>query len=166
MCPRDVNVEDRKKIILDTTAFLESDEFIPRIRDAELMTVPEVVEEVRSKRALLENVPAPPLSIRSPEKKFLLEVHDATISTGDALSDADEKVIALAIQENGAVLSDDYGVQNVCRHLGVGFMPMSREGIKEEWHYVYRCRGCGRIFDRETQLCPVCGHEVRKVRAK
>lgn len=166
LCPEDAAGKDRKKIILDTTAFLESDEFIPRIRDAELMTVPEVVEEARSKRALLENVPAPSFTIRSPGKKFLLEVQEATISTGDALSDADERVIALALQENGAVLSDDYGVQNVCRHMGVGFMPMSREGIKEEWHYVYRCRGCGRIFDRAIAVCPVCGHEVRRVRKK
>lgn len=155
-----------KKIVLDATAFLESDGLFPKIKNADLMTVPEVIEEAGSKLALIADVPAPPLSVRSPAKKFLLEVQDAVNSTGDALSDADERVIALAIQEKGTVLSDDYGVQNVCRHMGMGFLPMSREGIKAEWRYVYRCRGCGRIFDRKTLICPVCGHEVRKVRKK
>lgn len=162
MCPEE---KDRKKIILDTTAFLESDEVIPKMGDAGLlMTVPEVIEEVRSRRAVLAELAAPSLKVVSPRDKFLLEVQGAVDSTGDTLSDADEKVVALALQEDGTVVSDDYGVQNVCRHMGLPFMPMSREGIKEEWRYSYRCRGCGRIFGRETKVCPVCGHEVRKVR--
>lgn len=155
-----------KKLILDTTAFLESDEIVPRVGEATLtmMTVPEVIEEVRSRQAVLSEMAAHRLKVVSPGDKFLSEVQGAVDSTGDALSDADERVVALAVQENGTVVSDDYGVQNVCRHMGIPFMPMTREGIKEEWRYTYRCRGCGRVFDRETKACPVCGHEVRKVR--
>ncbi len=164
MCPEE---KDRKKLIFDTTAFLESDEVIPKVgEDVLTMTVPEVIEEVRSRQAVLAELAASQLKVVSPGDKFLLEVHGAVTSTGDTLSAADEKVVALALQEDGTVVSDDYGVQNVCRHMGIPFMPMTREGIKDEWLYAYRCRGCGRIFDRETKVCPVCGHEVRKVRIK
>lgn len=154
-----------KKIILDATAFLEQDTLFPDIRDALLFTVPEVLEEAKSKRELIDIVAA--LKVVSPDKKFLLEAKAAVDATGDSLSDADEKVVALALQENGAVVaSDDYGVQNVCRHLGIEFLTIGRPGIKEEWRYAYRCRGCGRIFGKETKVCPVCGHEVRKVRKR
>lgn len=153
-----------KRIVLDATAFLESDAIGEMGHDADILTVPEVVGEVRSSRAIIFELA--PIKVMSPAKNFLSKAEGAARATGDSLSKTDEKVIALALQEGAAVVSDDYGVQNVCRHLGIEFLPMSRAGIRAEWQYSYKCRGCGRIFDRETKVCVFCGHEVRKVRKK
>lgn len=153
-----------KRIVLDATAFLESDAIGEMGKAADLLTVPEVVDEVRSSRAIIFELAT--VRVVSPAKNFLSEAERAARATGDSLSKTDEKVIALALQEGAALASDDYGVQNVCRHLGLEFIPIGRVGIRAEWQYFHKCRGCGRIFDRETKVCPVCGHEVRKVRKR
>jgi UPF0271 protein len=109
----------------------------------------------------------------------LLRVSDCTSSSVDAvkaaakksgdlgrLSDVDISVIALALDIGGAVLTDDYSIQNVSKILGVEYRPVGTSGIKKVEKWNYRCSGCGKWFKENVNECPICGHSARPYRKR
>ena len=161
-------------LILDTSAFL-SGRFnsIPDGFEATYIT-----SEVRSEVSrgapsrLLDNLLLLGLEIRDPSDKE--SARKAAGDTGDLeeLSDADISVIALAFElEETVVVTDDFRIQNILKKAGIGFEPAGEIGdmkIQHVWKWTFRCRGCGRYFERsmKNDECPVCGSQVRSVRRK
>ena len=120
---------------------------------------------------MLHNLLEMGLRVRDPEDdEAAIEASSAT-GDSDMLSAADISVIALAIElRDVEVITDDFRVQNVLSSLNIAFHPGGEVGgktIRDVWEWTFRCRGCGRFFEKEPgQECPVCGSQVKRTRKK
>lgn len=80
------------------------------------------------------------------------------------LSAADVDVLAVALATGGELLTDDYTLQNLAKRLGVAFRSVQTKGITEEYRFIPRCTGCGRVYERMLPDCPVCGSALKMVK--
>jgi len=102
------------------------------------------------------------LFIVNPATNFVKVVLEATMRTGDDLTDADISVIALALEMNTTLVSNDYGIQNVCTFLGIAYENADGLQIREMKEWVYVCEGCMRTFSKRKKICEFCGNRIRK----
>ena len=143
------------KYILDSSFF-----FGDYSLEGELFTTPEVVEELKdiTSKMRFEVLTAGGLCVTEAEADDLLAVTKAALASGDArvLSDTDLSVIALGISQGGTVVSDDFAVQNVCRHLKMPFKSILQKRVKKRvWKKI--CSGCGAVIPENESECPICG---------
>ncbi|MCK4808996.1 MAG: NOB1 family endonuclease [Candidatus Aenigmarchaeota archaeon] len=159
-------MDDNTIYVLDSTAFLEnySDAFV----DKACATVYNVAEEIKSPYARIQfdMLQKAGLSILAPDDASLKAVTETVKKTGDKLSSTDISVIALALEFKGkgkkaVIVTDDYGIQNVAKSLGVKFMPVSQKGISRSLEWKRKCTACGK--DTGEEICPVCGSETKFV---
>jgi len=108
------------------------------------------------------------ITIMEPSKDALSKVDRGARETGDdaRLSPVDREVIALAIDLDATLMSDDYSLQNLATHLGVPYSPAGMKGITRQVRWRYRCVGCGRVWSKNHPDCPVCGSPLRSFRSK
>ena len=108
------------------------------------------------------------IKIVEPSSNNVERVREAAEKTGDIgrVSSTDMDILALALDIKGIILTDDYSVQNLAKHLGIDYRSGVEKGIKKEYEWHWRCRGCGRYFDEEKVDCPICGSDLRSVRKK
>ncbi len=101
-------------------------------------------------------------------EESLEKVDEVAKKTGDAgrLSPMDRTVLALALDVDGTILSDDYSIQNVARVMGIGFRPVGTKGITKVAKWNYRCVGCGKWYKEKYPECPVCGSSMRACRKR
>lgn len=149
------------KYILDASAIISG--FV----EEKGYTVPEVIQEVKdySSEFTVESLIASrKLYIREPSSEAVRKVEEVVEKTKDTLSEADEKVIALAVDLGGCVVSGDYGIQNVCEILGIPYVSVVGEGIEEVFRWGFTCVGCGREYRNPLKECPFCGNRVVRKR--
>ena len=123
----------------------------------------EVVDEmVRSQVA--SHVGEGNIELVSADQADASSVREAARLTGDLgrLSASDLDVLAVALGAGAIIISDDYAIQNVAKHLGLDYITTFHDGIRQERTYVWRCGGCGREGDAPG-VCGVCGHELERV---
>ncbi len=155
------------KIVLDATAIrsgmMLSGEF-------QWFITPSVKDEIsRGKQSRdLDLLAGISIEIREPSSESGKRVKEAAEKTGDIgrVSSTDMDILALALDIDGVILTDDYSVQNLAKHLDLEFKAGVEKGIKKEFKWHWRCRGCGRYFDEEKVDCPICGSDLRSVRKK
>lgn len=128
-----------------------------------------VYDEIKDEtaKAALDDAVGKGLVKRQPVSPPILEkVKESASNTGDicTLSPQDLDVLALAYEMDGAVVSDDYAVQNTAQYIGLEVEATSADGIKEVILWRYKCMGCGKKYKTQT-VCDICGHETRKVRS-
>ena len=101
-------------------------------------------------------------------KESLDKVTEAARKSGDLgrLSPVDMTVLALAVDVQGTIWSDDYSIQNVARIMGIGFRPIGMKGIEKVVKWNYRCIGCGKWFKEKMPECPICGSGMKACRKK
>lgn len=90
-------------------------------------------------------VESSPLEWRLPSQESLTQATEIAQTTGDlgGLSATDLAILALVLEVGGALVTDDYRLQNCCTEAGVEFLPVMTEGISEAWSWVVLCPGCG-----------------------
>ena len=126
-------------------------------------TVPEVIQEVKdySSEVTMESLIASGrLEVREPSPEAIRKVEEAVMRTKDTLSETDIRVVALAMDMEGCVLSGDYGIQNVCEVLGIPYISAGVEGIEEVFEWTFACVGCEREYVDYVKECPFCGNPV------
>jgi len=103
------------------------------------------------------------LKISDPEHKFIITVNDAAKKSGDFpnLSQEDVSIIALSLQLNAELITDDFAVSNVAKNLSIKVIPIMTSGIKKIVTWVYYCPGCKTDFS-ETRNCPNCGNRLKR----
>ncbi|MFQ5920153.1 MAG: NOB1 family endonuclease [Thermoplasmata archaeon] len=153
------------KLVLDTSAILSGMDFAGDVY------VPSSVLREARKGGLdprVEAVLETKSRIFEPRNRDLRRVSEAPQETGDnaSLSPTDREVLALALQLDAAVVTDDYAIQNVADRLGLHYQPALLPGIRRPEGWSFRCRGCGRYWPQAFEACPVCGAEVRRHRAR
>jgi UPF0271 protein len=136
----------------------------------EWFTAQSVMEELRKGRAaknvgLLSDIY---LKVLIPVKGGRVRVEAQARQTGDIdrLSDTDLDVLALALELEATIVSDDYSIQNVARCMNIKYISGIQSGIKEVYAWILRCKGCGRFYEKKIDNCPVCGSDLKTVRKK
>jgi endoribonuclease Nob1 len=154
-----------KRIVLDTSA-LFSMEQLPG--DSEAFVTPGVLKELERYKDRRASLWGELLHVSEASKTNLLKVRKAASETGDStrISPTDAEVIALALDLEAELLTDDYSVQNVASHLRMPFRPVGIKAIKEVRKWRWRCTGCGKVFDKELPECSICGSKLKSTLSK
>ncbi|HVN66692.1 MAG TPA: nucleotide-binding protein [Methanomicrobiales archaeon] len=138
--------------------------FSELVLDGEIFTPPSIVEEladVRS-RCRMEALLASGLQVLGPSPESVRRVSDAAAVTGDAarLSSADTDLLALALDREAVIVSDDYAVQNTAFGLGLGLQGILRRKARpRRWRF--RCPACHRR-SAAAGTCPECGLSLKR----
>ncbi|MBR9682025.1 MAG: hypothetical protein GOV00_04500 [Candidatus Altiarchaeota archaeon] len=136
----------KKQRVLDAGVFIEGG-------NLEGITPPAVAKETE--------VP-PIVEIVAPNDTKLKAVMETAEKTGDldVLSRADVEVLALALQIDGIVCTNDFAVQNVAKKLKLEVEGVSRE-ISKEIKWCWYCPACGWKRARKGE-CERCGTETKR----
>lgn len=103
------------------------------------------------------------LKIREPNNQSTSTATKAAKDTGDfqQLSKQDISIIALCIEMNGEIISDDFAISNVARNLGLKISPIMTTGMKDVGKWVHYCPGC-RTNHSSGKECPMCGTPLKR----
>ncbi len=147
------------RFVLDSSVF-----FSECPLTGEIFTTPSVCGElvdIRS-RGNFEKLCANGLQVVSPGSLSREKVRAAAITSRDAgvISETDNDLLALALELDAALYTDDFAIQNVAAVLGIQTVAIHQRKARRI-HWKYRCRGCGRYFDHDGE-CPVCGSEIKR----
>ena len=151
-----------KKIVLDASAIINGIPIL--IVDNLYLTSPAVIDEVQSKRGRKNLKTAIELDLieqRMPKLEFLEKIREAAEETRDTLSEEDFEVLALALEFEAEIATDDYGIQNIAEKLGLKILPVGERGIRKVLHWQYYCPACKHKYDFPG-LCGVCGAKLRR----
>jgi len=111
------------------------------------------------------------LAIDTPSKESISKINKISAETGDKdrLSVADKEILALALDANkdttkeAIIITDDYSIQNVAHVLNIKFENISQPGITKKFKWIYRCSGCGKKFEENIKICPICGASTKNI---
>ena len=143
--------------VLDSSALMNVFEFESAV------TIQEVLDEIRNRptRERLENAFASgKLKLLEPSNESLDKVAQAVQKTKDSLSSTDQKLIALTIDIDAELVTDDLGMQNICLFLGVRFRGVGRT-ISRLFKRTFFCPACKRYYSKEG-TCATCGTALVK----
>ncbi|ABX12335.1 NOB1 family endonuclease [Nitrosopumilus maritimus] len=103
------------------------------------------------------------LKIREPDAESTKTATDVAKNTGDypQLSKQDLSVIALGIELEGEIISDDFAISNVARNLGLKISSIMTQGIKDVGRWVHYCPGC-RTNHESGKECPMCATPLKR----
>ena len=143
----------KKALIIDASAVMN--DFVTKYSDCRLITTTKVVKELKSRgeiEGLEERIPKPDLF------KFVSMINK---DLSDKTSEADKELLALALEFRAPIATDDYGIQNIAKELGIEFIPVALEGIKKVIAWEYYCSGC-RKKHKKTGVCKACGARIKR----
>jgi len=103
------------------------------------------------------------LKIREPDPESTKNAIKASKNTGDfpQLSKQDISIIALCIELNGEIISDDYAISNVSKNLGLKISSIMTKGIEDVGMWIHYCPGC-RINQTSGKECSMCGTPLKR----
>ncbi len=139
---------------------MDSGAVFRRKRYENMVTVPEVVEEVKDEDSQLF-LSLMDIKVEEPSEEAISKVKEVAAQSGDIhkLSHTDIKLIAKALELKGSVLvTDDYSIQNVAGLLNIKVDNVLQPAISRTFKWVRVCKGCRRTTEHE--ICPVCGSET------
>ena len=104
------------------------------------------------------------LRMVNPDRESIEKVVAAAKRTGDytKLSQADLSIIALALQLEIVLMTNDYAVANTASTLKIPIKSVSGKGIKEIRKWIAYCNACGKAFGPNTKECQLCGNRLRR----
>ncbi len=151
-------------IVLDSSAFFSMD----GLPEEEHVCPPGVIRELQNHEDPRLALWGDMVHVSDCSRESLQRVEEAAKRTGDdtRLSPVDMTVLALALDVNGTIWSDDYSIQNVARVLGVEFKPVGMKGIQKVVKWNYKCTGCGKWYKEKYPDCPICGSPLKGCRRK
>ena len=103
------------------------------------------------------------LKISDPDAEFIDKIKVASKKTGDfnQLSKQDISVIALCLQMNGEIITDDFAISNVAKNLNLKVLPLMTSGINDVGNWIHYCPGCKKNFESGSE-CPLCGTQLKR----
>ena len=167
-----------KVLVLDTSAFITGfGPYLSSIPAIPTYTIKEVLDELKNRELKMKvelSLSEGSLKLVEPTEKGLMRAKKMAEKSGDvsALSVVDLKIIALAsdLKDEGfevAIMTDDYGIQNVSCLLGIPFAPAAESGIKQIIMWQKICTACRREFAPDFKgECPECGNKLKMAKVK
>lgn len=103
------------------------------------------------------------LVITDPDPRYVKMVSAKAKETGDSqeISKEDISAIALSLQLKANLITDDFAVSNVSKHLNIMTLPVMTQGISRVGHWIYFCTGCKKTFSKISE-CPLCGNKLKR----
>ena len=146
--------------ILDASFF-----FAEQRLEGDLWTTAEVADEIcdHVSKMRFEVLTAEGLKIGGAGHAEISAVKAAAEKSGDlrVLSETDISVIAFGLSSGGTVVTGDFAVQNVCRHLKIPVRSLlAKTAKKKVWKTL--CSGCGAEIPAGEKDCPICGSPPKK----
>jgi UPF0271 protein len=126
----------------------------------EVYLTPEVIEEVESShgRNIIRNLE---YTISRPESDSVEKVRQKSEELNSPTSEVDEELLALALDLDEFIVTDDKALQNLALHLGVEVRGFHDPVLEEKFRWVKKCSNCGRKIS--SPPCPRCGSpQVRR----
>ncbi len=151
-------------LVLDSSAFFSMD----ALPEEEHVCPPGVIRELEKYEDPRLALWGDMVHVSDCSKESLAKVEEAARKSGDLgrLSPVDMTVLALALDVNGTIWSDDYSIQNVARIMGIGFKPVGMKGIQKVVKWNYQCIGCRKWYKEKMPECPICGSPMKACRRK
>lgn len=150
--------------ILDASAFYAG---VPFRSSSDCYTTSLVYDEIKhikkNQDALGTLLETNRLKIREPDGESTKAAISAAKDTGDypQLSKQDLSIIALCIELDGEIISDDFAISNVAKNLGLKISPIMTQGIKDVGRWVHYCPGC-RTNHKTGRECPMCATPLKR----
>ena len=150
--------------VLDATAFYAG---IPFSSNDSFMTTSIVYQEIqhiKAKQGALDMLQQTNrLQVRDPAEKTINIVNDASEKTGDkqTISKQDVSIIALALENNIELITDDFAVTNVAKQLGIKTSSLMTQGINTVGKWISYCSMCGKEFSKQKE-CSICGSKLNR----
>ncbi len=150
--------------ILDASAFYAG---VPFRSPNDYYTTSLVYDEIKHIKknhdALGILIEANKLKIRDSDKESTEAAIKAAKDTGDfpQLSKQDISIIALCIEMNGEIITDDFAISNVAKNLSLKISPIMTQGIKDVGKWIHYCPGC-RTNHTNGKECPMCGTSLKR----
>ena len=150
--------------ILDASAFYAG---VPFRSSNDCYTTSQVYDEIKHIKknhdALGTLLETNRLKIREPDKESTNTAIKAAKDTGDfpQLSKQDISILALCIEMNGEIISDDFAISNVAKNLDLKVSPIMTQGIKDVGKWVHYCPGC-KTNHTSGKECPMCGTPLKR----
>ena len=150
--------------ILDASAFYAG---VPFRSSSDCYTTSLVYDEIKHIKknhdALGTLLETNRLKIREPSDDSTKAATDAAKNTGDypQLSKQDLSIVALCIELDGEIISDDFAISNVAKNLGLKISPIMTQGIKDVGKWVHYCPGCRTNHDSGKE-CPMCATPLKR----
>lgn len=118
------------------------------------ITTQEVVEELESDHGknMLRSVK---YEIREPSDEVFEKIKEKSKNIGSPTSDTDEKLLALSIQLDKKLLTDDIALQNLALHLKADFQSFLEDEVEDKFKWKKICKNCGNSVSGER--CSSCG---------
>ena len=150
--------------ILDASAFYAG---VPFGSSNDCYTTSKVYDEIKhikkNHEALETLLETNRLKIRDPDSTFIENVIETSKNTGDyqQLSKQDISIIALCMQLEGEIISDDFAISNVAKNLRLKISPIMTQGIKDVGKWIHCCPGCRSNY-KNGKECPMCGTSLKR----
>ena len=149
--------------VLDATAFYAGTPFRSEDSYYVTMSVYDEIKHIKKNHDALEILlGSRRLIIQEPNNEYEKKVRDVAKKTGDlnSLSNEDISSIALSLELNTELISDDFAVSNVSKQLDVEIIPLMTNGINTVGTWIHYCSSCG--ITSQKSICPNCGNKLRK----
>lgn len=150
--------------ILDASAFYAG---VPFGSESDCYTTSLVYEEIKHIKknhdALGTLLETNRLKIMDPDLESTNTAIVSAKQTGDyqQLSKQDISVIALCINLNGQIITDDFAITNVAKNIGLKTSSIMTGGIQDVGKWVHYCPGC-RTNHNTGKECPMCGTPLKR----
>ena len=151
-------------IVLDSSALFSMED----LPDGDCVCPPGVIDELRKYKDRRLDLWGDMLRVSDCSPESMEKVKEEARKSGDLgrLSPVDLTVIALGLDLDGIVYSDDYSIENVCTRLGIRYRPVGTGGIKKVEKWNYQCIGCKKWFKEKMDECPICGSPMKAHRKR
>jgi len=118
------------------------------------ITVQEVVDELQSNHGknMLRNVNC---EVRRPSEESVEKVKSKSQNINSPTSKQDEILLALAMELDEVILTDDIALQNLALHLDLGFKSFLEDEIEDKFRWKKLCKNCGNEVSNDR--CSSCG---------
>jgi len=151
--------------VLDSSAIINAKY---RNLEEQAITVPEVIQELKdieskSRAEMAVDSGKLKLSQASAKSREFMWQEAEKHGVLDLLTETDLLVLALAYENKGVLMTDDYDIQNMCRILEMPFGKVKMKGTRRVYKWGRKCKGCGKVYKENIEECEVCGSETEKV---
>ena len=150
--------------VLDATAFYAGIPFTSQSTHYVTTLVYDEIKHIKKNHdALQVLLNTNRLVIRQPQTESQQRVEICAKKTGDihSLSEQDISCIALSLELDAELISDDFAVSNVSNELGINTIPLMTNGIKVIGKWIFYCPACKKDFSNEKN-CLLCGNKLKK----
>ncbi len=150
--------------ILDASAFYAG---VPFRSSSDCYTTSLVYDEIKhikkNHKALETLLETNRIKIMDPDIEFINKIKDTAKETGDyfQLSKQDVSILALCLNLDGELITDDFAISNVARNLNLKVSPIMTSGISDVGKWIQYCPGC-RTNHRSGKECPNCGTPLKR----